>query len=487
VPSRLPWLLGAALAVAVTFTAAAQDEPTAEDLRALRFYVEQGDTTAQAAELRRLRREFPEWEPPDDLAELTAEAPVEEERRIYELIADEDFSAAEALIEETRAENPGWTPPQEMARLLRLGRAQAAFDAAFAAGDVAEAARQAQAVPELLRCNRINNAWRLAEAQAEAGNEAAALRSYRSIVSTCTELPDIVSTLEKADAVASTEELRNLIDLAIRRFRTQRPTLRALEQRLLAGRGIDVDDAEEAAPARTARRQAPAQQRGAPTRIAPQPSSGPAALRLARLPRAGDPRLQSVLAAAQNSAWAACLARSVRPRALDVAYQRAWCAYNLQRNLEAIALFAAVLDSRIGGDVRRDARYGLTLALIGEEMTEEAARIAAAGDLTREQRRTVETLILDQRAVRAYAAEDYRRAIAFLDALEREGALRRDLDILRAYAYAELGQVVRARSAFRRLDEELSTPETRAALDATRPTGPTSLPITPVPRGVLPQ
>ena len=484
-------LVVSALALWLATPASAQDAPTAEDLRALRFYAEQGDATAQEAELRRLRREFPDWTPPDTLSELTAEAPVEEERRIYSLIADEDYDAARTLIDETRADYPGWTPPPEMSRLLRVGQAQADFDAAFEAGNVAAAAREAETVPELLRCDRINNAWRLADAQADAGRADAALRSYRAIVSTCTDLPDIVSTIEKADEAASTEELKSLIALAIRRFRTQRPTLRALETRLLAGRGIDVDTGEEttAAKAQSPQRRTRATGDTGPTRLAParQGPSGTAGARLSRLPTRGDPRIRATEQAAQNSNWRACLARSVRPRSMDVAYQRGWCAYNLQRYLEAIAHFSAALNSRLGTDTKQDARYGLALAYIGREMPEEAARTAASGSLGRDQRETIETLILDQRAVRAFAAGDFRRAIAFLDALEKEGALRRDLDILRAFAYSEIGQVVRARSAFRRLDNALSTPETRNALDATRPTGPDARLVTPLPRGAPPE
>lgn len=102
-------------------------------------------------------------------------------------------------------------------------------------------------------------------------------------------------------------------------------------------------------------------------------------------------------------------------------------------------------------------------------MTEEAARLAAATDLTFQQRREVEAIILDQRGVRAYQLKEYRRAIAFLTAYEDlTGGLRRDLAIMRGYAYLNLGKRTEAKRIFTELNNQLATPETRAGLNASR-------------------
>ena len=50
--------------------ALAQDVPDSSDLRALRYYIDQNETAAIAAELRRLQIAFPGWTPPDDLSTL---------------------------------------------------------------------------------------------------------------------------------------------------------------------------------------------------------------------------------------------------------------------------------------------------------------------------------------------------------------------------------------------------------------------------------
>jgi len=176
-----------------------------------------------------------------------------------------------------------------------------------------------------------------------------------------------------------------------------------------------------------------------------------------------------VRAAAQSGAFVDCVARSTNPGSLDVAYERAWCVYNLDRPLEALALFAAAAEAGLGGTVARDARFGMALAYTKRNMTEEASRIAASTDFTPEQRRDIEAIILDQRGVRAYQQKDFRRAIAFFDALEGlTGSLRRDLAILRAYSFLEVGERRTAFDQFEALHRELATAETRAGMSASR-------------------
>ncbi|WP_188754180.1 hypothetical protein [Wenxinia marina] len=195
----------------------------------------------------------------------------------------------------------------------------------------------------------------------------------------------------------------------------------------------------------------------------------PAVSPLASLSLRGDGRLAQVRAAAAAADFRTCAARSTSPQSIEVAYERAWCVYNLERPLEALALFTLAANSSLGGTVRRDARYGMALSYLKRNMTDAASEIAASTDLTLDQRRTVEAIILDQRGVRAYQEEDYDRAIVYFDGLEElEGTLRRDLAILRAYAYLNSGDVRRAREEFQRLDSELRTEDTRAGLAAAR-------------------
>ncbi len=130
---------------------------------------------------------------------------------------------------------------------------------------------------------------------------------------------------------------------------------------------------------------------------------------------------------------------------------------------------AAQAGDALGPNIRRDAHFGMALAYLSMNMTEQGAAAVSQVRLNEAQHREIETLVLDQRGVRAYRAGDYRQAIGYFDALEKtNGALRRDLAILRAYAYLNSGQRPTARAEFERLHAQLATAETRQGLNAAR-------------------
>ena len=476
----------------------AQPTPSAADLRALRYYVEQNETAAVNAEIRRLQIDFPNWSPPEDLSDLLRTSPSTEIDQIYARIASGDLAGARALMVETRTKFPSWSPPAEMTSLLELAEAQANFDRAVGARNLQETLAIGVAHPALMRCDRINNIWRLSELQAANGAANAALAGYTQIVQTCAGANDLIATIEKANAVATPEQVQQLIRTASSRVPASAAQFTALEARLLAGRtGAPVattpaqtattTPAAPAAQAQTAPAQtAPAQP--APAQPAPerQPAPRPAApatitipdigapmatiasgadMAYSRLPRTGDPRINQVRTAAANEDFRSCTANSADPRSLDVAYERAWCVYNMDRPMEALALFTAAAGGNLGGAVPRDARYGMALSMLALEMTEGAARIAADTDFSVDQRLTIEGIILDQRGVRAYNEGDYASAITYFNGLEAlENGLRRDLAILRGYAYMNAGNLMQAQREFQRLNSELSTPDTREAL-----------------------
>ncbi|PZX54472.1 hypothetical protein LX76_02119 [Cereibacter changlensis] len=451
--------------------------PSPRDLEALNYYVGSNDTTAAEAELRRLRAQFPGWQPPADLSRLRQTQPTAEIDRIYREIASGNLTGARKTITDTQAAFPSWTPPDEMTRLLETSEAQAAFDNAVRSGNSQQAVEIARRSPQLLRCDRVNNAWQLAEMQQSVQDTTAAVQTYRGIINSCPGLPEVTATLQKADAVASAAQMADLFAVARGRFAGSAAELVVLETRLQAGRGqTPTATAPAAAPARTATAPRPAEPQAAP---APRAPAAQAPARVATtplrgvapsgrsLPARGDGRLRQVQAAAAAGANAQCIALSNGARSLDVLYERSWCAYNLDRPLEALAGFRAAERGGLGAEVQRDARFGMTLSFLAQNMTEEAARVAAATDLTQQQRIEVETIILDQRGTRAYEMKQYSRAIAFFDAYEQlTGTLRRDLAILRAYAYLNDGDRVTARQQFQLLNDQLATSETRNGLRA---------------------
>lgn len=448
-----------------------------EDLRALRYYLQQNDSAATQAELRRLRIAFPDWQPPSDLNAVLApnvQASVDD-AAIWRQIERRDYNAARQLIEQGRQAGAGWSPSAEMLRVLETNEAQDNFDAAVTSRNASNAIAIARRSPTLLTCERINNAWLLAEMYVLADQKPAAMTTYRNTLQSCQSYAQMQPTLEKSSAIAAGSDLRELFDVARRSNPGAKPQLDQLEARLLGG-AAPAQATPTPTPTPTAATTppaAPSQPAPAHAPVAPAVASAPvaAAPNVGALPLRGDGRLAQTRGLKEQEQFASCLAASTAPRSLDVLYERSWCAYSHDRPTEALIGFqaAARAGDALGPNVRRDAHFGLALSYLSMNMTEQAAHTASQVRLTETQHRELEGIVLDQRGVRAYRAGDFRQAIGHFNALESQsGALRRDLAMLRAYAYLNSDQRPRARAEFERLHSQLATAETRAGLNAAK-------------------
>lgn len=439
-------------------------EPTADDLRALMYYIDQDDDRAVEAEMARLQAKYPDWTPPADTRDLRAVGRAAQEpidvKEFWARVAREDYTGARALIADARARNPEYAPEPEMLSVLDKNQSQADFDDAYLRRDTTAAVAAVRQTPGLLSCDRINNAWRLAELFQQSKQAANAVATYQRVVQACTSLGATVPTLEKANDVATSEQMAGLFAVARQAQPANTKQLDTLEERLLAGRGQ---------PAKVVKKPKNTVASSAPTQPSVRSTSAPAAL--GNMSLRGDGRIGKVRRYQQSGDWVNCLAASANPQSIEVLYPRSWCAYNLDRVGEALAGFTATAQKGkgLGGIVQRDARFGMILSYLKLNMTEQAAQVAANTNLTREQRVDVETSILDQRGVQAYNNGDYARAATYFDALEElNGSIRRDLAILRAYAYMNSRQYDAAMSELTRLHDELATSETRAALNTLR-------------------
>ena len=473
-PRKLLLTIAFVLASAVPVSA---QQPQQSDLQALRYYLDQENEAAVASELRRLQIQFPEWTPPEDRSELLSENGPDNINQIYRLIESGDFDQARALIAQTDAAFESWSPPADLLDLLSLSEAQTQFSAAVEAQQAETAIGIARGIPALMSCERVNNAWELAEMHLLLGDTARALSIFRSVIGSCAEPDILISTLEKADVVTNLEELESLADLALSEAPDAASQIRSVENRLRAGRQVDarwpnderaitIDDedlpeSEATAPSETALtpevESPPARPEVSSTSPSPQSQSAAPA----------TAAISAVQAAAQRGAWGECLALSAGSNHIDVIYQRGWCAYNAERPMEAITSFQRAAQQGSSASIRRDATYGWMLALLKLNMTEQAAQIAVTVALTHEQRVEIEGQILDQRGVRAFERREFTRAIAFFDAhAQLTGSMRRDLGLLKGYALLNLGNRAAARDIFLQLHRQLATAETRRAMRA---------------------
>ena len=428
--------------------------PTHEELRALTFYMQQRDGLSANAELRRLRVKFPTWTPPTDLGALQMEQPSVEIDTIFRQIAVGQLAEARATIAVTRAAYKGWTPPVDMMTLLGLAEGQVKLDAALDAGNADAAVEIAIGTDGLLRCDRINNAWRIAEAQLGQKAREASVRTYKAIVTACETYPELFATIEKSDVVTTTDELAGLVEVVMKRFPDKQTDLKDLQSRLLAGRdgsGATRSGPEAGGELATSIRPMPRPDRRAKA------ASPAASVASAPAPAPRKPKV--------SANWTECLAQTEGTRDAQMLFSRGWCAYNLERPMDSLAAFQAV-EGLLAPAQRRDARFGMALSFLKLNMTEDAARVAATTDLTAKQRIETESIILDQRGVRSYKLGEFDKAIGYFTALEQvSGSLRRDLSIMRGYAYLNTGRRTIAFDIFQTLHNQLATRETAHGME----------------------
>ncbi|MBR9762625.1 MAG: hypothetical protein GYB53_03600 [Rhodobacteraceae bacterium] len=485
-----PTRLALTVAVSLLASAALSQAPTDADLQALRFYLSEDNQQAVNSELRRLQLQYPDWVVPEDLGQLERGVPGERIDAIYRQIEAGTFDAARDTIDEISGAYPSWSPSSELLETLANAEAQANFEAAVAENNAEVAIRIARGNPALLRCERVNNAWLLAEQYQATDDNASALGVYGGIARSCTDADILVATLEKSAAIASLEQLGQIADLARSQAPASAERLTSVENRLRAGI-LAQDPAQDPAlatglpGASTGVLQGPETADGSfPPGISPAVSlrpvgrtdpaparrpatSGPVVARPATSSGSGGGGGGSsrTASAAERGDWAGCLASSAGARNAATVAQRGWCALNSDRPMQALSDFSDAAQRGGSATARRDARYGQALAMLQLGMVDQAAGIAAATRFTPEQRLEIEGQILDKRGVAAYERRDYARAIAYFDELERiTGVVRRDLAMLRGYAYLNSGQKEQAKAEFQRLHDQMATRESRRAL-----------------------
>ncbi|MDF2096927.1 hypothetical protein [Aquibaculum arenosum] len=199
-------------------SAAAQaEEDDALDETALRYYARMRDLERLEAEIRRLRSIDPTWQPPDDLFNPDAGGGFDESP-LWNLFAEGRYAEVRESIAELQQTSPGYSPSEELLEQLDLAEAQERLRAAAQAeqwGRVIELSREE---PALISCERVDNAWTVAEAfvRMERPNQGAEV--YRGILSTCNDESVLLATLQKASELLDDERLIALDALVERRL-----------------------------------------------------------------------------------------------------------------------------------------------------------------------------------------------------------------------------------------------------------------------------
>ncbi len=400
------------------------------DLAALRYFLSINDEASVQAEIQRLETEFPGANIRETLDLMDAQASQVDTSPIWRRIEADDYAGARELIAEFEEDNAGWTAPADMIEILDAKQGQAAFEAAYADGDLNGVIRSLSEFPTILTCERVNNPWRLAELQVAAELPDEALATYEGVLQGCHEEDYVVATLQKASEISEKEQLEDLFDTARRSTPALTGRLAKLEEELFP----QAEPVEEVAAA------------PAPVKKSSGSSSGGGG--------GSSPQLTRAAAAADRGDWAQCLQMTTGTRSINGINQRAWCTLNYGRPREAIQGFQHVASNSGSASMRRDATYGMILAYSKTGQLEQAAALANKVSLTASQRSVVNSTVISKLAARSYERGRYRETLQYLDRLSREsGSLDRGNSLLRGWALLKSGNKTAARAQFRRVHQ----------------------------------
>lgn len=194
-------------------------DPATQDMRgpdveALRYYAKNGDHDRYRAEFKRLTKLYPNWTMPADLfAEKNTN-----EQEFWDLYAQGRFDEIEELIRARQETNPSWTPTVELRAKLELRRTREAVVTAAETGEWQQVLQLVNDNPGLINGYDIEMLWYSAEAFAELGDEQNAHKTLLAALSISANGSLKSTTLQKAAAALSPEELELFIDEVFRRL-----------------------------------------------------------------------------------------------------------------------------------------------------------------------------------------------------------------------------------------------------------------------------
>jgi tetratricopeptide (TPR) repeat protein len=184
------------------------------DDSALRYFLQQGDVRRAQAEMQRLHRLYPNWEPPADLFDPNVPRP-SDVQPIWDLYGAGDYAGARKAIADRQAAEPGWTPPADLeSALAEAAERQRLLNAA----DIEQwetVLSIADASPSILTCDSIEVLWRVAEAFARTGSEQRSVDAEAYIMKNCPGAPVKVASLQKALQFLPIARIEELLAMAV--------------------------------------------------------------------------------------------------------------------------------------------------------------------------------------------------------------------------------------------------------------------------------
>ncbi len=497
----------------------------AVDISLLRYLAARGDKRAAEAEVARLQALNPGWQPPADL--FGPARPAVDVAPLWALYEKRDYAGVREAIARLEADNPDWQPPANLLQLMAANETRATLEQAGKENRWRDVLDAAAAHPDQFDCQRIDNLWWLAEAQARTGDREAAAATYARILRSCDDADHRFATLQKAKDLLGQQAMAGLLPIEAGRPRTaaQESRLQALREpprqpaataaapvpapqpqqfaRLYA-RNATVEDARAAMDLVRRREDNVAARKigwllhdagqedeavawftlALSWRAEPEAAKGLAAAYAAKgdlagletmqarwprivAPMLADARGAALGAAMERSDWQAVLVQTRGATAIDRVLPRGWALAELRRPTEAMLSFQQVLHSDDATPAQRDeSAYGLVRSYIALELFEDAEGAMRRYGVSPDKVFEVRSELLAKAATEAFAREDYRQALVLLEQRRAIAEPGRGLLLQEAWARYHTDDVQAAGHIFAAQHRLLATRETAAGLEA---------------------
>ncbi|WP_112662257.1 hypothetical protein [Microvirga flavescens] len=188
--------------------------PAQPDESALRYFAAQGDTRRVDAEIARLRALYPNWTPPADLTQLSAQSALQpdvETDRIWSLFTEGRLAEARAAIAARIATDPQWKPPAELVSALDIAEARIRLVNASDNNQWRTVLSIATDNPSLLTCANVDSLWRVAEAFAKTNQASRTRDVYTYVLTNCGNRAERLATLQKAVELLPEAQILDLL------------------------------------------------------------------------------------------------------------------------------------------------------------------------------------------------------------------------------------------------------------------------------------
>lgn len=183
---------------------------------ALRYYASLNQTARVNAEISRLQRLYPGFEPPSDLFSAPALSGVDE-GPLWELYAADRFDELRSAIAERQKEFPNWKPSADLMQKMQRKELRLKISALWREGRWQDVVDFIKGEKFSVADADIDVSWTVAESYARAKQPAEAVALYKSILTANADPQIRLATVQKAMAALRMSDVEPLIAMGAKR------------------------------------------------------------------------------------------------------------------------------------------------------------------------------------------------------------------------------------------------------------------------------